>query len=170
MRQIISTSVTKKKDWTKRLTSIGAIIVGTIFVAAIYYGISRVFVARESTVKDAPVQQPKVIRSSKELAQDLESTNDREQKIKIYHELATSQQLEGDFAGAIKNIQALLEIDPTARNYGRLGALYRLSGSHPAAIEAYKKALSMLPKSTDPDERSDYNTYLEELKMVGGSL
>lgn len=122
--------------------------------------------AEDSTA--APQAAP--LESSEDVDKQIQTTDDNKEKAKLYLDLSSAKQREGDVQAGLDAVLQSIELHPTHLAYAAAGALYAQLGDTAAAIDMYRKALELTEKTDNPNQVSFYNDYRLEIKALGGEV
>lgn len=91
----------------------------------------------------------------------------------LYYGKAQLLYNDGQFADAVTAAQKAVDLDPSAFNYGVLGAAYAGLNQNDKAIAAYKSALNALnslPDNGGAGRSATGSFYEDEIKRLGGTV
>ncbi len=151
------------------------LIISVLLVAALAggYYVYRTYMApkpAESPTQTTATTNENVVQAPNALASQISQSSDDKKKADLYIQLAQSQAFSGDYKDAAESAKQATALSPTSDNYATAASYYVKIDDKTTAITYFKKALELVPKSTDPTENSPYNTYAANIIELGGSV
>lgn len=163
------------KRASKRIKRVITILVLLAVLLGGGYYVYQTYIAQKSAQSPAqtkPVSdtQGKAGYTSTEITAQISQASDNQKKADLYTQLAQSQAFSGDNKSAAESAKQAAELMGTSDSYATAAGRYAKIGDNATAIMYFKKALKLVPKSTDPTENTPYNYYSAKIVELGGTI